>query len=111
MASRAILLVGGAAGSGLLGRKGSGGTLLTKQLENSVESGKQGYEDKSFLHKTLLMLKPAPQCAVRGFFRIDLDVNSALFQMLQLFRIQVGRSADGAVHSFANREVGKGGSA
>ena len=53
------------------------------------------------------MLQPAPQRAVRGFFRVDLDVDSALFQILQLLRIQIGRSADRAAHAFRDGEVRK----
>jgi len=54
------------------------------------------------------VLQPAPQGAIGGFFRVDLDVDAALFQVLQLVGIQVSRAGDGAAHGFGDGEVGEG---
>src|SRR5580692_7682346 len=53
----------------------------------------------------LLLSKPAPQSSVRGFFTVNLHVQTALFQMLDLLRIEVDGSTDRAFHRLGDRQL------
>src|ERR1700679_469718 len=58
-----------------------------------------------------LFQEPAPEDAVRGFFAVNLDVEPAVMQVLDLGRGEVDGSGDRAADGLRSGEVGDGGAA
>src|SRR5258708_32520621 len=59
----------------------------------------------SFLVTGILAQKPSPQVPVRGFFTAELDVKSALLQVIDLFSGEIDGATNRAVCCTRTREI------